>query len=65
LPRAGLLLRAGVFGLAEQTYGRIPQRALPMRKPQGEPAKEPGGFNALIEIRLGSSSSSARNPFSN
>jgi hypothetical protein len=34
-------------------------------KPQGEPAKEPGGFNALIEIRLGSSSSSARNPFSN
>ncbi len=36
---AGDVDPAGVFGLAEQTYGRIPQRALPMRKPQSEPAQ--------------------------
>ncbi len=42
-PNNALLVVAGdvapdeVFALAERTYGRIPQRALPARKPQHEP----------------------------
>jgi len=44
-PNNAVLVVAGdvdpgdVFRLAEQTYGAIPARALPTRKPQGEPAQ--------------------------